>query len=40
MPDVELTYAVEMRHVTKQFPQVIANDDITFRVQKGEILEM
>jgi ABC-type uncharacterized transport system ATPase subunit len=30
-------YAVEMHHVSKQFPLVIANDDVTFSVQKGEI---
>ena len=30
-------YAVEMHHVTKQFPLVTANDDVTFLVQKGEI---
>jgi len=34
---VEIEYAVEMHHVTKQFPLVIANDDVTFLVQKGEI---
>ncbi len=26
-----------MRHVTKTFPRVTANDDVTFRVEKGEI---
>ena len=30
-------YAVEMRHVTKTFPLVTANDDVTFLVEKGEI---
>ncbi|MGW8187686.1 MAG: ABC transporter ATP-binding protein, partial [Desulfobacterales bacterium] len=30
-------YAVEMHHIIKQFPLVIANDDVTFSVQKGEI---
>ncbi len=34
---MEIEYAVEMHHVTKQFPLVIANDDVTFLVQKGEI---
>ncbi|MBU7024003.1 MAG: ATP-binding cassette domain-containing protein, partial [Theionarchaea archaeon] len=29
--------AVEMQHITKRFPGVLANDDITFSVQKGEI---
>jgi simple sugar transport system ATP-binding protein len=30
-------HAVEMRHITKRFPGVIANDDITFTVVPGEI---
>jgi simple sugar transport system ATP-binding protein len=30
-------YAVEMRNVTKTFPLVTANDDVTFLVEKGEI---
>lgn len=28
---------VEMRGITKQFPGVLANDDVTFSVKKGEI---
>ena len=30
-------YAVEMIHITKRFPGIIANDDITLRLKKGEI---
>jgi simple sugar transport system ATP-binding protein len=30
-------YAVEMHHISKQFPLVLANDDVTFTVQQGEI---
>ena len=30
-------YAVEMLHITKRFPGIIANDDITLRLKKGEI---
>jgi len=30
-------FAVEMRKITKQFPLVFANDDVSFTVQKGEI---
>ncbi|MEJ2164906.1 MAG: ABC transporter ATP-binding protein [Desulfobacterales bacterium] len=30
-------YAVEMHHISKQFPLVIANDDVSFGVQKGQI---
>lgn len=35
--DTTLPHAVEMRHITKRFPGVLANDDITFSVSKGEI---
>ena len=30
-------YAVDMRHITKKFPLVLANDDVNFTVQLGEI---
>jgi len=30
-------YAVELRHITKKFPLVTANDDVDFSVQQGEI---
>lgn len=30
-------YIVEMKHITKRFPGIIANDDITIQVKKGEI---
>ena len=30
-------HAVEMRHITKRFPGVTANDDITFSVVPGEV---
>ncbi len=30
-------YAVEMLHITKRFPGIIANDDITIQLRKGEI---
>ncbi len=30
-------YAVEMHNISKQFSLVLANDDVTFSVQKGEI---
>ncbi len=35
--DTTVPHAVEMRHITKRFPGVLANDDITFSVSKGEI---
>ena len=30
-------YAVEMLHITKRFPGIIANDDVTIQLKKGEI---
>ena len=30
-------YAIEMLHITKRFPGIIANDDITIQLKKGEI---
>ena len=33
----EETLALEVRHVTKRFPGVIANDDVSFTLRKGEI---
>ena len=32
-----VAYAVEMHNISKQFPLVLANDDVTFTVQSGEI---
>jgi len=34
---LDTPYAIEMLHITKRFPGIIANDDITLRVKKGEI---
>ena len=28
---------IEMLHITKRFPGVIANDDVTLELRKGEI---
>ncbi len=30
-------YIIEMLHITKEFPGIIANDDITLRLKRGEI---
>ena len=30
-------YAVEMLHITKRFPGIVANDNITLQLRKGEI---
>ena len=34
---MEEQYAIEMLNITKVFPGIIANDDITLRLKKGEI---
>ena len=33
-------YIVEMRHITKRFPGIVANDDVTIQVKKGEIFAL
>ena len=30
-------YIVEMRHITKRFPGIIANDDVSISIRKGEV---
>ena len=35
MADTE--YIVEMRHITKRFPGLVANDDVSIQIKKGEI---
>lgn len=32
-----MEYVIEMLHITKKFPGIIANDDITIKLKKGEI---
>ena len=34
---LENSYAIEMLHITKRFPGIVANDDITLQLRKGEI---
>ncbi len=34
---MEDNYVIEMLHITKMFPGIIANDDITLQLKKGEI---
>ena len=34
---METPYAIEMLHITKRFPGIVANDDITLQLKKGEI---
>ena len=33
-------YIIEMLHITKRFPGIVANDDITIQLKKGEILAL
>ena len=33
-------YIIEMRNITKEFPGIKANDDITLQLRKGEILAL
>ena len=30
-------YVIEMLHITKEFPGIKANDDITLQLKKGEV---
>ena len=33
-------YIVEMKHITKRFPGITANDDVTLQIKKGEIFAL
>jgi len=33
-------YIVEMKHITKKFPGIVANDDVTIQVKQGEIFAL
>lgn len=33
-------YIVEMNHITKRFPGITANDDVTIKIKKGEIFAL
>ena len=37
MAEEQCPYAVEMLHITKRFPGIVANDDVTLQLKKGEI---
>ena len=34
---MESNYIVEMKNITKRFPGIIANDNVTIQIKKGEI---
>lgn len=33
-------YIIEMKHITKRFPGITANDDVTLQIKKGEIFAL
>lgn len=33
-------YIIEMLHITKRFPGIVANDDVTIQLKKGEIMAL
>ena len=33
-------YIVEMRHITKRFPGIIANDDVSIGIRQGEVFAL
>ena len=33
-------YIVEMRHITKRFPGIVANDDVSLSIRKGEVFAL
>jgi simple sugar transport system ATP-binding protein len=35
--DENMPYAIEMRHIRKTFPGIVANDDVSLQVKEGEI---
>src|SRR5947209_13281615 len=35
-----IPFAVEMRHITKTWPGIVADDDVSLQVRKGEILAL
>ncbi len=37
MSEQDNVYAIEMLHITKRFPGIVANDNITLQLKKGEI---
>ena len=36
----ELCPIIEMKHITKRFPGIVANDDVTLQIRKGEIFAL
>ena len=36
----ESPYIIEMNHITKRFPGIVANDDVTLKIRKGEIFAL
>ena len=40
MTALETVHAIELRHITKRFGKVVANDDIDLALDRGEILSL
>ena len=40
MVNLETEVAVQLKHITKRFAKVIANDDVSLDIYKGEILSL
>ena len=40
MTHLQDNYAIELRHITKRFGPVVANDDISLGLRRGEILAL
>ena len=37
MTSMENEFVIEMLYITKRFPGIIANDDVSIQLKKGEI---
>ena len=40
MTENEYEYIVEMKHITKRFPGIVANDDVSISIRRGEIFAL
>ena len=38
--DMNSTPAVELKHITKRFAKVLANDDVSITINKGEVVAL